>query len=181
MPVEGLTDLQEAFVDALLRSPVLDRGVAHRKALAAVGRTPRANQNHNRAGLEMLRHPTVQAEIARRRARIEAASDAQVVQLEQRLARIALGDIRGIVDPKTGTERPLHELDDDTAAMLAGVETEDYVRGKGEDAERGTRRTYKLLDPLAATRLLMQRRGIGAERGEGGPSGGIVANIQINI
>jgi len=175
-----LTDMQAAFVDALLRSPTLDYGKAHAKACQTVQRKPRANVNHAKAGWDMSRTPNVVAELRRRRGYIEAAADAQVAQLENRLARIALGDFRGFYDPETGRELAVHELDDDAAAMIAGLETEDYVKGKGDDAETGIRRKYKLLDPIAAARLLMARRGIAAQSESGGGSG-IVANIQINL
>lgn len=177
---KSLTRLQTAFVDALLLSPTLDPAAAHLEATRRVQKKPAAQPYH--AGRQLMAYPAIQEELQRRRRTIEASVDAQVVQLEVKLARIALADIRALFDPATGQPLPLHQLNNDTAAMIGSIEEEHYVRGKGEDAEHGIRRKYKPLDPLAAAKLLMARRGIAANPdGSSGSGAGIVANIQINL
>jgi phage terminase small subunit len=52
----------------------------------------------------------------------------------EEMARIAFADPRKMFT-ETGDLRPIHELDDDTAATLAGVEVVTVTRGRGEDAE----------------------------------------------
>jgi hypothetical protein len=174
-----LTGMQQEFVDALLRSPTLDYAAAHTKARARLGKPP--VQEPRKAGRMMAMEPNVRAELRRRRAYIEAAADAQIVQIEARLARAALGDVRELFDPTTGALRRPDTLGDDAAAMIAGYDEEEYTKGGGEDVERGTRRKVKLIDPLSAAKLLMARRGIASQPNEGGSGAGIVANIQINI
>ncbi len=40
------------------------------------------------------------------------------------LARVSFADIRGVVDPQTGTLKPVAELDDDVAASISGITVE---------------------------------------------------------
>lgn len=86
------------------------------------------------------------------------------------LARIAFGDPRRLFDEK-GNLRPIHELDDDAAALVAGIE---IVEGR-----RGKRKTIvRRWDKRRALRDLAEIDG--ATKGTGA-SGGTIFNVQINL
>lgn len=171
-----LTRLQTAFVDALLLSPTLDPAAAHMEATRRVRKKPAALPYH--AGRQLLAYPPVQEELKRRRKAIEASVDAQVIQLEIRLARIAFADIRALFDPLTGALLAPNALDEDIAHAVAAIEEEYFVRGRGVNQESGIRRKYRLIDKLAAIKALMERRGlVGADQSQCG----VIANVVINI
>lgn len=52
----------------------------------------------------------------------------------EEMARIAFADPRKMFNAN-GDLKPIHDLDDDTAASVAGVEVVTVTRGRGEDAE----------------------------------------------
>ena len=174
-----LTRLQAAFVDAYLASPTLNAGGAMQIAYTACGRNADAMRGHVASGHAMLLRPAVASEIARRRRGIEKAVDAQVVQMETLLARAAFADLRTLYDDQ-GQLRPPQEWPDDIAAAVAGIEQEETITepesGQGTVLKRQTK--LKLVDKLAALRILMQRRGIGQDKDQGG---GIVAHFHFDL
>src|SRR5271154_4950676 len=62
------------------------------------------------------------------------AADATVENIVRELLRVALFDPRRMFDAR-GNLVPITELDDDTAAAIAGLDVERRTEGKGEDAE----------------------------------------------
>ena len=88
-------------------------------------------------GRTLLQKPKIQARIRELNAAMLKASDitAQRVMLE--LARVAFGDIRGIVD-ESGRLKPIRELDDDTAAVVAGIELETRYERDGTETDLAT-------------------------------------------
>ncbi len=117
----GLTERQEAFC----RRYVVSWNA--RKAAAAVGLKPTTAPT-------LLADERVQARIRELNEAMLKASDitAQRVMLE--LARVAFGDVRGIVD-ESGRLKPIRELDDDTAATIAGVEVETRYERDGTEID----------------------------------------------
>lgn len=88
-------------------------------------------------GRTLLCKPKIQARIRELNAAMLKASDitAQRVMLE--LARVAFGDIRGIVD-ESGRLKPIRELDDDTAAVVAGIDLETRYERDGTETDLAT-------------------------------------------
>ena len=64
----------------------------------------------------------------------------------QELSRLALGDVRKLYSPN-GSLKPIHELDDDTAAMIGGIEV---VEIGNEDGVVGRTKKVKLWDKNTA-------------------------------
>jgi phage terminase small subunit len=64
-------------------------------------------------------------------------------------ARLAFFDIRKLLDAN-GRPIPLHELDDDTAAAIQGLELAVEKSGKGEETVLTEVRRYKMVDKNAA-------------------------------
>lgn len=72
----------------------------------------------------------------------------------QEIARISFLDIRKLYN-HDGSFKDIHELDDDTAAAISGIEVEQLWEGRGEDREQiGTLHKVKLSDKRAALEML---------------------------
>lgn len=95
--------------------------------------------------------------------RIQEAIDARAARTEitqdriiKELARLAFLDIRKAFN-RNGTMKPLHEMDDDTAAALAGL---DAIELREDGAPIGTVKKLKLSDKKGALELLMRHMGM---------------------
>lgn len=87
-----------------------------------------------------------------------------VERWHQELQRIALGDVRKLFD-SNGSLLPLHELGDDEAPLIAGVEHTKLFGGIGEDrAEIGITTKIKMADKLRALELAGKARGFYVEK-----------------
>ena len=120
----NLTDLEQSFCDRYLES-----GLAIQALRESKYSIKDDNQASTRAA-EVLHRPRVQKYLQKKRAkqaeRLEISSDR--VRLE--MARIATFDIRKLYDEE-GNLKPVHELDDDTAAVVAGIEYQEIVDRQG--------------------------------------------------
>lgn len=113
-----------------------------------------------------------QAERLLRNAEIQQSIDSFVMKIEQKVglsmertllevARLAYFDPRKLLD-STGRPRPLQDLDDDTAAAIAGMKVTDKF-DKDEDGGPGQMSTiteYKLADKNAALDKAMKHHGL---------------------
>jgi phage terminase small subunit len=98
-------------------------------------------------------------------AKVQAANiTAQRVM--QELGRIAFSDIRRVFT-STGDLKPIHELDDDTAAAIASVDSETRREGRGEDATPVTTKKVRTVDKMAALSLLAKHFKIVGDEGDG--------------
>ncbi len=74
----------------------------------------------------------------------------------QEVARLAYVDIRKAFD-ENGNLKNIQDIDDDTAAALAGIENEELFEGRGEDREHiGTLKKIKIHDKKGVLELLMK-------------------------
>lgn len=104
-------------------------------------------------------------------AAVQSAKDQRVNRLEitqdrilKELARIALFDIRGLYQPD-GKLKPIHELDDDTAAALVSVESLEEFEGVGKDRKFvGLTQKVKIADKVQSIRLAMQHMNMLTEK-----------------
>lgn len=96
------------------------------------------------------------------------------------MARIGLSDVRKVIGANGAITDP-SEWDDDTAAAVAGIETEKLFEGKGKDREFiGFTQKVKLWDKNAAlTNLAKHFKILMDEHPLGGLFAG--ANVQINM
>lgn len=120
----GLTERNETFCRHYVRTWNARTAAEAAKLSHLTGRT-------------LLQKPRIQARIRELNEAMLKASDitAQRVMLE--LARVAFGDVRGIVD-ESGRLKPIRELDDDTAATIAGVEVETRYERDGTETDLAT-------------------------------------------
>lgn len=80
----------------------------------------------------LLSDAKVRADIDARLLKAAAVAEITVERTLKEIARIAYGDPRKLFD-EDGNLRPLHELSDDTAALLASVESEEIYAGEGKE------------------------------------------------
>lgn len=96
----------------------------------------------------------MRAAMALRATRVEVEAD----RVLQEIARVAFFDPRRLFDTD-GQPLPIHQLDDDTAAGIAGLETA-IERKRGEDAGVTVIRKYKIADKNSALEKLAKHVGL---------------------
>jgi phage terminase small subunit len=86
---------------------------------------------------KLARRPDIQARIKELRERMLKMADINAQRVMLELARVGFGDIRGIYN-EDGSLKPVHLLDADTAATVAGMEFEEkFIREVEEDLITG--------------------------------------------
>ena len=133
--------------------------------------------------------PAVQMEIARRmdERTMETAARARHSQMTpertlEEIRRLALFDVRKLFRPD-GAPIPINELDDETAAIVVGLEVLEAYEGAGEDRKFvGYVKKYKLADKLGALTNAMRHMGMLNTRLElTGKNGGPIALQSIGV
>lgn len=129
------------------------------KDLNATQAAIRAGYSKNTArsiGAENLSKPDIQAEISlkmgKRSERTEISADRVLLEL----SRLAFMDARKAFN-KNGSLKPIHELDDDTAAAVAGMDITEFGSG---DEQSGVVKKIKLSDKKGALELIMRHLGM---------------------
>lgn len=128
------------------------------------------------AGTRLFNKPEVQAWIAEE---LEARAKRIAVDADKtlrELARLAFFDPRKLFNPD-GSPKPIHELDDDTAAAISVLDVQEIYEGSGE-ARRfvGHIRKYRIFDKNAALTNCLKHLGLLKETfTHVGPNGGPVA------
>lgn len=101
-------------------------------------------------GSENLKKPEIATAIEAARKNLSETSGITLERVQKEYARLAFLDIRKAFDEE-GRLKPIHELDDDTAAAIAGIETEALFEGRGDDREMiGRLHKLRLSDKKAA-------------------------------
>jgi phage terminase small subunit len=127
---------------------------------------------------KLLQRPHVKERIAQIESDVLAAAQISRVQIVREMGRVAFADIRKLYD-ESGNLKPIHELDEEAAAQLAGVEVEELFEGRGEDRQQiGVLRKVKRWDKVKALADLADIAGIRRKEPATPQS---VFNIQINL
>jgi phage terminase small subunit len=123
----------------------------------------RAGYTESRAhitGAELMADPRVQARIAELQRERTARTQITQDRVLQELARLAFFDIRKLLHPD-GSAKLITELDDDTAAALAGMDIFEEFAGSGEERiQIGYTKKYKITDKKGSLELLMRHMGM---------------------
>ena len=135
----GLTPRQQAFVAEYLKD-LNGRQAALRAGYAAAGAEVQASR--------LLRTRNVAAAIAKGQAERAERNHIDADRVLQEVLRVALADPRRLFHAD-GTPKPIHELDDDTAAAVAAVEVDRYGGLK-----------YRLWDKNASLEKLAKHLGL---------------------
>lgn len=146
-----LTAQQEAFAAGVAQG--LSQAEAYRRAYPASTKW-RDNTVWSRAS-ELAADSKVRGRVQELLQKAAAANEVTVDRVVKELARLAFFDIRQLVNPD-GTPRPLHDLDDDTAAAVSGLEVArvgNAMIGEGEILK------FKIADKKGALELLGKHLG----------------------
>lgn len=148
-----LTEKQEGFCQAYL----IDFNAT--KAAKAAGYSENTAYS---IGWELLRKPEIQARIEELRKETGDKFNITRERIAQELARIAFGDTRNLFKEDGSLKAP-HEWDDDTAAIIASVETEELFEGVGREREMiGYTKKIKQWEKTKALAQLAQLLGYNA-------------------
>lgn len=110
-------------------------------------------------GSRLLTDPNIAAQVAARRASLIQTMELTTERTLREIARLAYVDPRKFFHPD-GRPKGITELDDDTAAALAGMEVTEEWAGQGEDRKIvGVTKKYKLADKNAALEKAMKHLG----------------------
>lgn len=111
-------------------------------------------------GARLLVNPNVAEKIAERKAERAARVGITADRVLQEVARLSLFDPRKLFNAN-GEPVPIHELDDNTAAALAGLDVHEEYIGQGKDRKFiGYTKKYKLADKGANLERLMKHLGL---------------------
>lgn len=146
--VDGLLPRQAKFVTEYLLT-----GNATKSALAA-GYSPKSA---HKTGQEILQNAVVASHLSHKQSEIAARQDERLAKMEltearieREIARIAFFDPRKMFAPD-GRPLAITELDDDTAAVISGLEVLEEWEGRGEDRKLvGIVKKYKISDKNSA-------------------------------
>lgn len=146
-----LNEKQRRFVDEYL---------ADLNATQAAIRAGYSKRTAAQQGWDLLRNPKVEAAIAEGKRERGARTQITQDRVLQEVARIAFLDLRKALNAD-GSLKAITELDDDTAAALAGLDLLEEFEGHGEDRQQiGWTKKMKLADKVRALELLMRHMGM---------------------
>lgn len=167
---EGLKPALRRFVDDYL---------AGEKASHVVGRLRPKLKRPQELACRWLARSDVKAALAERRQNILEAAGIHQEMIVRELGRIAFANPKQLLD-EHGNPRPLHELDDDAIAQVAGIEFEEQVAttNDGTTTVRTRVRKVKRWDKRQALKDLAAIAGLQRDDDKGGNT---VFNIQINL
>lgn len=151
-----LTEKQERFCQEWMLDPNTTQ--AYMRAGYSV-KSPKAAAVE---GHKLLKNPNIQKRIAELKA--AAAKDFEITRNDiiRRYLRYVDQDIRKYYN-EDGTLKPIHELDDDAAAALAGVETDELFEMQGKKKVfTGYSRKIKRWDAVRALEGLVKVLGFNA-------------------
>lgn len=107
-----LTPKQERFVDEYLTDL---------NATQAAIRAGYSQKTASRQAIELLQKTHVAAVVSERQKQISSETGITRNRIIQEMARLAFFNIKGLVDSE-GNPKPIHELSDDVAAVINGID-----------------------------------------------------------
>lgn len=147
----GLSFQQRVFVAEYLK----DRNGTQ----AAIRAGYSANSAYSQAE-RLLRNVEIKAQIEAFVVKAEEKAGLTVERTLREVARVAYFDPRKLLNPD-GSPKPINELDDDTAACLAGLEIQEQFEGSGADRVFvGYVKKYKIADKNSALDKAMKHLGL---------------------
>lgn len=151
-PLEALPPIEQRFVLEYIKDFNATR--AYLRVKPHVKETTAATE----AG-KLLGKPEIQAALQAASARLVEKMELTSERTLREIARLAYFDPRRLLDSQ-GRPKPLHELDDDTAAAIAGLEVQQIELGSGEYALPAVVKKYKLADKKGALDMAAKHLGL---------------------
>ncbi|MCK9325465.1 MAG: terminase small subunit [Bacteroidales bacterium] len=165
-----LTEKQKKFVDEYLVDFNATR--SYRAAYPSCKKDTIAGVE----GHKLLKNPKIVAHLQKRIDARQKRTEITQDRVLREYARLGFFDPRQLFKAD-GSPRDITELDDDTAAAIAGLEVIDMWEGKGEDRKFvGYLKKYKLANKIGALDSLGKHLGMFVDRQEvTGPDGGAIS------
>lgn len=111
-------------------------------------------------GSRLMKDPAVRRLLDERRTVLANSMEITTERVLREMARIAFFDPRRLFNAD-GTPKPLNELDDDTAAALAGLDVMEAWEGSGKDRMFvGWNKKYRIANKVDALDKLMKNLGL---------------------
>lgn len=160
-----LNDKQRRFATEYLK----DQNATQAALRAGYAKASAHSQAH-----DLLKKPEIRAFLDEKLAKIEEKAAFGVEQTIRQLERMVMFDVRRLFHPN-GSPKEITELDDETAAVVAGLEVVEQFEGSGKDRVfTGYLKKYKLSDRLGAVNTALKMFGKLSDRLEhtgkdGGP------------
>lgn len=146
------SDRKAAFVEAY----IANGGNATDAAIRA-GYSPKTADQQ---GSRLLKDVKVSSLLDKRRVALCTKLEISTERILQERARLSFFDVRKLFD-KDGKPIPIHELDDDSAAAIAGLEVVEQFEGTGDNKQFvGYLKKYKLSDKGASLTALEKHLGM---------------------
>lgn len=146
------SDRKSAFVEAY----IANGGNATDAAIRA-GYSPKTADQQ---GSRLLKDVKVSSLLDKRRVALCTKLEISTERILQERARLSFFDVRKLFD-KDGKPIPIHELDDDSAAAIAGLEVVEQFEGTGDNKQFvGYLKKYKLSDKGASLTALEKHLGM---------------------
>lgn len=152
---DELTPQQERFAQAVASGSTLSD--AYRAAYKTGKMT---DKTINECASELAAHPKVSPRVAELKALIAEKAMLTASDVLKEGMRLATFDVRRLYRPD-GSLIPIHELDDDTARCIQGVDIHEEYEGQGRDRVFvGYVKKYKVADKNAALEKLFKHFGL---------------------
>ena len=114
----------------------------------------------NRSAKALLDDPKISTRVRELQLLHQKRHEVTVDRVLQEFSRLAFLDIRKAFDEE-GRLKPIHDMDDETAAAIAGLEVESLFEGKGSERELiGRLHKIKLSDKKGALDSLARHLGL---------------------
>lgn len=147
-PAGSADHRRKLFIEALLSN-----GENVTQAALAAGFSPKSAASQ---GSRLLKNVKVQQELDSRRTQVLQKAGLTTERVLQEVARLAYADPRRFFR-EDGSLKPVHELDDDTAATVASIEVDEI---KSDGAVVGYTRKFKQWDKNSALDKAMKHMGL---------------------
>lgn len=157
----------------------VDEFVADSNGTQAAIRAGYSERTAAQQASRLLKNVKIAAAIAEARKTVAERLGITAERVLTEYARLAFFDIRKAFDDE-GRLKSIHDLDDDTAAAISGIETEDLYEGKGESREHvGRLHKIKHSDKKAALDSIAKHIGLLKDA----QPGGVTLNLagQVNV
>lgn len=169
----SLTGPQEMFAAGVAQG--LSQAEAYRKAYPASAKW-KEESVWQRAS-KLAADVKVQSRVQELLQKAAAANEVTVERVIREIARIGFFDIRKLVN-SDGTPKPLHELDDDTAAAIAGLEV---ARVGNDQVGVGEVLKFKIADKNSALEKLGKHLKIFTDKMELSGPGGVPMGLTVRF
>ena len=163
-----LTPKQKIFVDEYL----VDLNAT--RAYKAAGYSVKSDNAAGVEGYKLLRNPKIDKYIQQRMKDREKRTEITQDRVLQEYARLGFLDPRKLFN-EDGSPKNITDLDDDTAAALAGLDVMEIYEGKGDDRKFvGYLKKYKLADKKGALDSIAKHLGMFTDKVE------LTGNLNVN-